>query len=324
MHKVLGVMGLPFQLLYGYTGALLVLGPVLLTAFSAPVFGGDRATEDRIAWNEPTGVPVPGGPAPGRSLDEILAIARGAVPGLRPLALGAQGYGREHGLIQVYGTVTSSGLATPANVLVDHTTGAVLHVDAPATDLASHATRRWLSGLHFVYFGGTPARILVALLALATSATILTGNWIWLARRRRAGRAHLLARLTAGVGAGVFVAIACMFAASRLVPLEAAGRMATEQQIFLAALAGSITWALVARSADDTWWKQLGLAGGVLITVPLWAARLSSAGLFGDRRIASVVGVDVALLVVGAGLLAVAVALRRRCAGAADAVAEEA
>jgi hypothetical protein len=247
----------------------------------------------------------------------LLATARATVPDLVPLAFGVQGYGREHGLVRVFGRLAGDGPVRAANVLLEASTGKVLHVDTPGTDLASHSTRRWLSAVHYAYYGGTAVRVLLAILALAGCATILTGNWLWLARLGAGGaggapRAHLLARLTAGVGGGVFVAIACLFVASRVLPLDSSGRIATEQQIFAAALAGSIAWALVARSADDMWWRLLGLAGVLLLSVPLWAARISPAGLFGGGpRIAVVVGVDVGLLGCGAILLAVASVLRR-------------
>jgi hypothetical protein len=68
--------------------------------------------------------------------------------------------------------------------------------------------------------------------ALAACATILTRNWIWQARRRARGtgeRAHLLARLTANVGAGMFVAVAYLFVASRVLPLDWAERGGPEQ-----------------------------------------------------------------------------------------------
>jgi len=313
LHKVLGVMGLPFQILISYTGALLVLGPALMTALGGPVFGTDEAAISRVVWNEPPGLVAPGGPAPARSLDDVVAIARAAVPGFQPLAFAVQGLGREHGLIRAHGTL--AGERRSVVVLIDQSTGAVLHVDAPSTDLASHATRRWLSDVHFVYYGGTALRVVVALLALCGGATILTGNWVWLARRRArgaGGRPHLLARLTAGVGAGSFVAIAAMFVASRVLPFDAAGRGATEQVIFAAALAACITWALAARSIDELWWQQLGLAGLLLVSVPLWAARVSAAGLFGGGpHIATVVAVDLGILVAGAVLVVAAWALRR-------------
>lgn len=328
MHKVLGVMGLPFQLLYSYSGALIVFGPVVLTALADPVFGTDEARASRVVWNEPAGLVAPGGPGRALSLDDILARARAVEPGFEPIAFGMQGYGREHSYVRAYGQVTGAGALRYTTVLLDHTTGRVLQIEGRATDLASHATQRWISSVHYAYFGGTAVRVLLAVLALAACATILTGNWIWLARRRerlRAGRPHLLARLTAGFGAGILVAIAVLFVASRLLPLDAANRTATEQQIFAAALAGSIAWALVARSVDDVWWRQLGLAGALLLSVPALAARLSPAGLFGGGpHIATVVAVDLGLLVCGAILVAVAVALwRARRRGGSAAVNRE-
>lgn len=322
MHKVLGVMGLPFQILVSYTGALVALGPALITALSGPVFGPDPAAVARVAWNEPAGLVAPGAPAAGRPLDDVLAIARTTLPGFQPIAFGLQGHGREHALVLAYGAIDGEGPLRYGNVLVDQSTGAVLHVDAPSTDLASHATRRWLSGLHYVYFGGTAIRVILALLGLAACATILTGNWIWLARRRAGGagdRPHVLARLTAGAGAGIFVAIGGLFVASRVLPLDDAGRSQTEQLIFAAVLAACVAWALVARSTAATWWHQLGLAGLLFASVPVWAARITPAGLLGrGPHVATVVAVDAGMLVVGALLLAVAVALRwaqRRAVG---------
>lgn len=325
MHKVLGVIGLPFQILVSYTGALMALGPALITALSGPVFGPDPAVAARVAWNEPAALVEPGGPAVGRSLDDVLAIARTALPGFRPISFALQGHGREHALVLAYGAIDGDGPLRTGNVLVDQSTGAVLQVDAPRTDLASHATRRWLSSLHTVDYGGTGLRGILAVLGLAACATILTGNWIWLARRHArgaGGRPHLLARLTAGAGAGAFVAIGGLFVASRILPLDAAGRGPTEQLIFAAVLAVCVAWALVARSTADTWWQQLGLAGLLFASVPAWAARITPAGLLGGGpRVATVAAVDAGMLVVGALLLAGAALLRRaqrRAAGDAS------
>jgi uncharacterized iron-regulated membrane protein len=315
MHKVLGVMGLPFQVLYSYTGALMVFGPVVITALTGPVFGDDQVRASRVAWNEPAGLPEPGGPAPALPLDDVLRRARAALPGFQPISFGMQDHGREHGLVRAYGWLDGEGAFGYGNVLMDQQTGEVLHVDAPATDLPSHAAVRWLSGIHYVYYGGTAVRVLLALLALAACATILTGNWVRLARRRAGppgARLSVLARLTAGLGAGAFVAVAALLVASRALPLDWDGRLAAEELVFFGALAGCAVWGVVARRTAAVWWRQLGLAGALLASVPVLAARLSPAGLFGGGpHLTTVVAVDAALLGCGAALLAVAWALRR-------------
>ena len=323
MHKVLGVMGLPFQIVVCYTGALVVFGPVLLTAMSGPVFGRDRGAISQVVWKEPvvSGAPVVPGHAAVRSLDDVLRIARAEVPGFRPLAFGVQDLGGKRPLARASGLLDGEGDMTAANVLVDLSTGAVLQVDTPATDLASHATRRWLSGVHFAYFGGGAMRVVLAVLAFAACATILTGNWIWLARKRAvgaAGRPHLLARLTAGIGAGSVVAVAAMFVASRVLPMGFAGRSLAEQAVFGGVLAACVAWAMVSRSPSAVWWQQLGAAGLLLASVPLWAARISPAGLFGGGApVATVVEVDAGILVAALLLLALAAAVRRGSRGQA-------
>ena len=43
LHKVLGTMGLPFQVVMAWSGAFIILGPLLMRLFVGPVFGGDVA-----------------------------------------------------------------------------------------------------------------------------------------------------------------------------------------------------------------------------------------------------------------------------------------
>lgn len=317
LHKVLGVMGLPFQILICYTGALVVFGPVLLTAMPGPGAGGDGDAVGQVASHEPARIGAPVGPGrqPARSLDDALRIARAEVPGFLPLAFGVQDLGGTRPLVRAAGLIEGEGEMSASSVLIDLSTGAVLQVDTPAADLASHATRRWLSGIHYAYFGGPAMRIVLAMLAFAACTTILTGNWIWLARKRAVGaggRPHLLARLTAGIGAGSIVAVAAMFVASRVLPMATAGRSATEQAVFAGVLAACVAWALRARSSSAVWWQQLAAAGALLASVPLWAARVSPAGLFGGGApIATVVAVDLGILVAGLALLGLAAAVRR-------------
>ncbi|WP_433931242.1 PepSY-associated TM helix domain-containing protein [Sorangium cellulosum] len=315
MHKVLGVMGLPFQVLYAYTGAFIVFLGVLVPAFTGPVFGGDAARADRAVWGASYAEePAPGAPARGLALDELTARARTAVPGLAPERYRIRHHGLDSATVDIRGPVEGAPFGR-AIVRLRATDGAVVSVDAPGAEGARSGALRWIYGLHFADFGGVVLRVLFFALALGTCATILTGNWIWLARReaRREGLGNrVLARLTVGFGAGTLVAIAALFLASRALPLDWPGRAAAEELTFLAALGLSVAWALAARDGASLWWRQIGLAGLLLLPVPALAARWSGAGLFGaGQKLGAVVAVDVALLVTAAALCASAWALRR-------------
>lgn len=314
LHKVLGLFGLPFQVVWVYTGVLVALGPVLITALSGPVFAKDSDAA-RIAWNEPV---LPDVLPPVRAvpitLDEAQRIAERELPGFTPIAFAVLGHGTPKAAIRAFGEIAGPGPDRYATVTLHAPTGAVLHVDAAATDLPSHRVRRWLGGIHYGYFGGLGMRVALALLALAGCVTILSGNCLRLARRKAEDR-HVLARLTAGAGAGIFVAIGAVLVASRALPMGLAGRQLVEQAVLAGALVGCVAWALRARAPGAVWVQQLALAGGLFASVPLWAARLSPAGLLGGGpSVAAVRGVEVGFVVVGAALLATAWLLRRRFA----------
>jgi len=331
MHKVLGVMGLPFQAMYGFTGALIVLGPLLVGAFVEPVFGGHskRAEAELLGWTgEAEG--KAGAPAAVLSLDELLARARRVEPDLALEGFSVRHPGRAGGTVDVHGPVRGATPESHGTVRLRLVDGSVLKVDSPATESASGATWRWVRGLHYAYFGGRPLRFLFFALALATCATILTGNWVWLARReaRRESPGNVvLAGLTVGVGAGTLVATAVLFLVSRLLPLDFQGRGRTEEIVFVSVLGFCVIWACVVENRRALWWQGLGLAGVLLLPVPLLAARWSPAGLFGPGPTnPAVVGVDIAILVVGLVLCGAAFALRRalvQAAGAAPAEPDE-
>lgn len=311
MHKVLGVMGLPFQLMYAYTGAFLVLGPVVLGVFTGPVFGGDEKLAAALAWGTAElDTPAAALPSPGLPLEELTRRARIERPDLEPAYYHLLGHGRAGAAVEIIGL--GGGSPRPGvTVRLRASDGEVLRTPADAAGPAAEA-RRWLRGLHLASFGGLHLRFLFFVLALAGCAAILTGNWVWLSRRPETRGNNILARLTAGVGAGTWVATAALFVASRALPLDWPLRGGAEELTFLAALAACITWALLAPDRRSLWQKQLALAAALFLPVPLLAARVSEAGLFGaGPKLAPVVGVDAGLLVTSLALGATAWLLHR-------------
>src|SRR5688572_28399325 len=105
MHKVLGVMGLPFQTMYAYTGAYIVLLPYALGAFTGPAFGGDAARAEEAAWGfhwpDPAADAAEGvRPMP---LDALIERARAAEPELRIDRVSVHRLGRSDGFADVRG-----------------------------------------------------------------------------------------------------------------------------------------------------------------------------------------------------------------------------
>jgi len=325
LHKVIGVMTLPFQLVYAYTGALMVLAPVLLSNVMEPVFGGDaqRAIAaagqfaEELLEEAPKG--EPGRPAAMLPLDKLSALAVAAEPRLRPDSFLFTHYGYDRGTVDVRGTIVGTAFADRLTrhswVRLGLTDGRVLDIEAPGTSSASSSTWRWIQGFHLARYGGTAVRALLFALALLTSLVILTGNWIWIERRKARADEFgdwLLQRLTAGIGAGLFVAIAALFVASRVFPLDWAARGDAEVLVFVTTLGGCVLLTLFI-DPRRAWGQLLGSAGLLLSATPVLATRMSPAGLFGSGpRLNEVVAVDVGLLLLALLLLAAAWGLLRR------------
>jgi uncharacterized iron-regulated membrane protein len=314
LHKVLGVMGLPFQTIYAFTGALILLSPVTVDVHAALAGRAARNRVHSLARFEAAQPAAPHGEI-GASLplDELIEIARRAVPELVIETVNVRGHRRSDGWLVARGRSGRDRLFT-ASVWVREVDGAVL---ARATNEDANAFKRassWLTGVHYAHFASPLVKVLLALLALATCATILSGNVLWLARR--ADRPHrILERLNVGFGAGVLVAFGATFVASRLVSLSWQGRVVAEQIGFLVALLACIGTAfLVSRERLAGLSRQLsGVAGVLFVATPLLARRWSAAGMFGSStsRIDTVVAVDLALAVSGILLVVVALRLRR-------------
>ncbi|MET0342408.1 MAG: PepSY-associated TM helix domain-containing protein [Polyangiales bacterium] len=315
LHKVLGVLGLPLQLTYAFTGAFMVLAPLTAPFFTATAHGGDYARTARLVWEEPEDE-MPAGPvAAVLPLDALIASAQAASPELVANSYRFRHHGRANGWMEMAGTLRGTPFSE-GRVRVAERDGRVLDVRGPGLDGAALTAQRFLFAVHWGEYGGLPLRLVIFVLALCTCLTILTGNWVWLARRAREHDTVLhraLHRLTVGIGAGVITATAALFLVSRLLPLTWAGRGRIEELLFIGVLGACVATSLGARNVRALWSKLLGLAGALLLPVPLVAARISDAGLFGagpHRAVA--VGVEAGILLAAAALTAVALLLHRQ------------
>jgi uncharacterized iron-regulated membrane protein len=316
LHKVAGVFGLPFQLVYAVTGSMMVLSPLMFELSIVPVFGGDvaRAVATAGALVEDPPERDFGAPQPALSLDDLVARARVAEPRLEVESVVFRGYGHAQGTLDVRGPIEGQPFGD-GMVRLKAATGEVELVETPDHERAVGTLARWIHGLHTVEYGGIVARWLLFVLALGGCATLLTGNWIWIERRAAAQPSFgtaLLAKLTAGVGVGCFAALAALLLSSRLLPLDWPNRIQLEELAMAGMLGFWIAWAFFAKSSRALWWRGLAVAGALLCCVPIAATQHSARGLFGaGPGLSLVVTVDAILLGAGLLLLATAYLLRR-------------
>ncbi|HEU4579249.1 MAG TPA: PepSY-associated TM helix domain-containing protein [Polyangiaceae bacterium] len=314
LHKVLGVFGLPYQLMYAWTGAVLSLSfATVQPALTEALFHGDAQTA-RAARGDFSDLPDPTGKQTGQlpDLDAALARARQELPGLEPSWISIEHVGDEHSSVNIWGSVPGVPFGT-ANVVLSAADNALIGL-TPATGGPFARFEAWFFGLHYASFAGYGVKLLYALLALAGCAVIVSGNLVWLERRDRA-RAQpgqrLLERLTAGWCAGLVLATSALFVANRALRQALPISTRVEQIVFWVVWALGIAWAWRERA-----WQS---AGHQLLVA---GAAFASAGLLdllgGGGQDPVRLGVDAALLVLWVACVASGARLSRAGAGRAQ------
>ncbi|AKF09899.1 PepSY-associated TM helix domain-containing protein [Sandaracinus amylolyticus] len=312
LHKVLGVMGLPFQTMVALTGTIICFAAPLARAWQGPVFANDPNAALYTFFDIDRAPPPSDVAGPRLPIDELVARARAALPEMEAESVRIVSPGDASSSIEVRGPVHGV-LFGQARVRVRASDGEVLRVSVLDRARATHVLMRWVYGLHYAYAGGAVTRLLYALLGIAGCATLLSGNWIWLARRDRK-REHrgnrVLARLTLGVGLGIANAVAAMFLASRVLPMSLAWHVEGEVAAFVLVWIAVTIAAFVARDEARCAIATLVAAGATFLLVPIVSIAVTPLHLLAAPT-SVVAAVDVGLAACGALLLGCAALVRR-------------
>lgn len=253
-HTVLGLIGLPFSVMYAITGAffsllILILAPTVLVVFD----GDNHALEEVLHGFEEPHFEATGEPAAMLSPGEILSNLPDSWEGAEIIRVDYQGWGDAGAFAMIEGQIPET-LGTAGVAAISAATGEVLAAVAPADAPMLGKTVSVFTNLHFATIGGWLLELLYFLLAIATSAVILTGNILWIVvRRPKDNRAtpmlhKILGRLTIGIGVGLMVAVPILFLTARILPMDMVDRQYWEEAVFF------ISWALliVAAFAGNT------------------------------------------------------------------------
>lgn len=319
-HKVLGIFGLPFVIVLGWSGVLLCLSTIVGGAFTWAAYDGKP---EKIEELRSGGVPArfpSGQPAPAFSANELARRAqRAAEADELPVTLNVSGFGDE--VSTVYAHFDRHGFEPERGVVLDGRTGEVLRSESKSEPVPGAAFERLLFDLHFAHFGGVFTKFVYAALAFAFCAVVVTGNIIWLERRDRE-RARLgnriLERLTLGVCAGLCVATATYFLANRLLPLDLNARGSVEFGVFLAvwAVAAVIPFFLWKGARQTTrGYAWVAAAFYLLVIVVDFAVESVHLGSFFTRALSKheseALVFELVIAILGLGSAAVALAQRR-------------
>lgn len=246
-HNAIGVLSLPFHIVFALTGALLCLSLPLMMAFNVITFQGKLMPAiPQITSALPAKIaPVDGTPV---NLATILARAHDTAPDVEVTAVAWTGYGKPDGVAELYADANDS-LGTFSGLAIRLNDGKVIGQHSPGTRDTNHALMSMIYGAHFGNFAGDAMRWVYFVLGLMGAVLVYSGNLLWLESRRKRQKvvqpANLrwMAKATAGVYLGTCLGLAVAFVTAVVMP------QITALTVFVAVLAVSLAFAALVAPA---------------------------------------------------------------------------
>lgn len=227
LHTVVGVMTLPFTLMYALSGLVLNLAIVFQLAFAMFIYQGDQQALFNDAGFKRVVEPRSQTPMAMDNAFKLIEQTRQQDNfELRNVIF--HHYGADNALVQVRGSDTAR-FGQRDEVTYRIANGAVVDkVNAEQYNVFRQG-RDVLVTLHFGDFAGMDVRILYFLLAMAISAMIVAGNMLWINKRRAQRHASprsiaIASAITMGGCGGIIVATAVGFLCERLLPATLTAR----------------------------------------------------------------------------------------------------
>lgn len=308
-HTVVGVISLPFQVMYAITGALFCLSILLLLPSVMVMFGGS-ATPVYSVIQPSYGIEADEDAPHAEmvSLNELKSTVANNYPEHDLLRITLVNYGREDAVAS-FEVDDHQGLMGSGNMSFQLTNGDFLKASShlPYKKSYGEAVYSIFIKLHFGSFGGVLLRIIYFLLALLTCFMIISGILIWQVARDKNSYTekerrfhHRITKLNLTVCLSLFPAIAILFIANKVIPLDVDGRGIMVEMIFF------VSWLVL--STVGWFWDQYSemtrnyflLGGALSFLIPILNGLITSDWIWNSwREVPAVAGIDLLWLISG-------------------------
>ncbi|MYN05007.1 PepSY domain-containing protein [Pseudoduganella sp. DS3] len=256
-HNAIGILSLPFHIMFAWSSAVLALGVLLMAPFQYLVFEGKllNLVQDDIALSVP--VKASGTPAAVLPAPELLAGLERAAPGTRFYHLRYHHIGDAAGQVEAYGAAPAGQLTRLTAIVASTSDGRIKRLVTPQNASPGNVFLRGLQTLHFGNFGGYALKWVYFVLGMAGAFLFYSGNLLWIeSRRKRQGLQKRSARLMAGLTLGLCLGSVAGIGALLLVN-KTIGGVQAEEYAYYGVFGVAVLWALVrppARAAHELLW----------------------------------------------------------------------
>ena len=173
LHSATGIAALLFLLVATFTGVMIGFEKAT-TPLLYRITGTEPAKGPKVPAHAPDAKPIP--------IDQALSIARAAVPGAAPIAIGVPTPAEAYQVrLRFPEDLTPGGRS---RALIDQYTGQVLFAEGSRTAPAGARMVTLNRALHTGDFGGIPGKIVMSLASLAMAMQMISGGMMWWKRTR--------------------------------------------------------------------------------------------------------------------------------------------
>jgi len=228
-HNAIGILSLPFHVIFAWSGAVLTIGLLLMIPFQSLVYDGkllQLVETDFYGAPQVLAAHVPGPTLPVR---ELLERGKRAMPELQVEGVSLTHVGDANAQATLYGVVEQRRLNQLGAVVMKAGTGEIVNAFAPRTMTPGMLMLRGLQALHYGSFGRDAVKWLYFVLGLAGAFLFYSGNLLWIESRRKRRqpeqprRTRVMAALTLGICLGCVAGVSALFVFGALFPHAKAG-----------------------------------------------------------------------------------------------------
>lgn len=253
-HNLIGVMGLPFHIMYAFSGLVFNLIIVYQISYAVVLFGGDQTKLFEAAGvvdihQEETNIALPV-----QGLDKLLQTAKNSLGEVEITRMSIDHFGDESASVTFRGD-DNSQFSTRKEVSYHIASERELYLTKNNYDNDIRGGLAVIASLHFGDFAGYTLRILFFILGIGTCYIILTGNLMWIQKKlnlriekQSLFGLRIVYAMTTGGFIGTIFATAVGFLCARILAVDQLERSDLIGYIFFACLFTAIAVSLMIKS----------------------------------------------------------------------------
>lgn len=249
-HNLIGVMGLPFHIMYAFSGLVFNLLIVYQISYAVVLYGGDQNELFAAAGVVDVHLEETKIVMPIQGIDNLYLTAKASLGEVSINRVSIDHFGDESASVTFRGA-DKSQFSTRKEATYHIASGRVLYLTKDNFDNDLRGGLAVISSLHFGDFAGYLIRALFFILGIGTCYIILTGNLMWIQKKAnlRAQKQNpiglkIVYAMTTGGFIGTIFACAVGFVFARAIPIDYIGRSDLIAYIFFGCLFTAIVVSL--------------------------------------------------------------------------------